>query len=401
MSEPETMFPEATVHDAPEPDEMMVRPYKRDCIATINEKGPVSDLPDPPIDWVSAGLTGEPEDEEPEGPNPVFNPFPLNDLKMPPGPKWIWRNYVAHGAVSVFCAASKCGKTTLLGHVWRAMIDGGVVFSDVSKGNVLIISEECDRDMCERRDFLKLGANIIIDRTYLMELPTMERFRDLLVNILKYEQKHGVFDMIVFDTLSATLPIEDENNSTEVTRVVTLTKKLCKVGSAVVIIHHDRKSGGAHGTALRGSTALPGQVEFVVEVKWPGEDVATHDRRLTVHSRSSIDKGFEDITISLSDDRQTYTMGARQGTRKELIMDILAFENSMTLKQVLEAWPSGSIKKPTRRTLASDLESLISKGSLQSHGMGTKTDPTQYFIPRKDVLLPASPDGVDSQGGDD
>src|SRR5215203_4497455 len=56
-------------------------------------------------------------------------------------------------------------------------------------------------------------------------------------------------------------------------------------GLAVLIVAHQRKAAGKHGEAVRGSNALTGGVDVIIELERAGEDLGRRMRVLRAESR--------------------------------------------------------------------------------------------------------------------
>ena len=95
-------------------------------------------------------------------------------------------------------------------------------------------------------------------------------------------------DLVVFDTLVDLWPVKDENNATDVQGALQPVRRLAD-GRAVLLVHHLRKSDGGEGTGSRGSGALAGFVDVLVELRRAGRaaDPGGAKRVLTAVGRAS------------------------------------------------------------------------------------------------------------------
>jgi RecA-family ATPase len=70
---------------------------------------------------------------------------------------------------------------------------------------------------------------------------------------------------VVIDSLSRFWNVMDENNNMEVIREVSpLLEMARETNAAVLLVHHERKSGGEDGRSIRGGSALFGLVDQAI-----------------------------------------------------------------------------------------------------------------------------------------
>ncbi len=91
---------------------------------------------------------------------------------------------------------------------------------------------------------------------------------DVVTQATAFAIGHGL-GVLVVDTWNAwaSLGGEDENQAGAVLNAVTPLGEAAAPGLAVLLIAHQRKGGGEHGEAIRGSSALAGAVDVVVELE--------------------------------------------------------------------------------------------------------------------------------------
>jgi hypothetical protein len=161
--------------------------------------------------------------------------------------------------------------------------------------------------------------------------------------------------------------------------------------TAVLLVHHHRKSGGGEATASRGSGALPGIVDTIVELRRPpGTGRATPRRVLTGYGRHS--ETPEELTVELTA-RGFAVVEAREEEEGE--DDLTRAEHR---RRVLSALPPGWTAAealaalPTELRLAlpkfhAELEAGVRQGWWQRHGTGRRGSPFTYAGVR--VALPS------------
>ena len=74
--------------------------------------------------------------------------------------------------------------------------------------------------------------------------------------------------MVIIDTLATFWKVKDENDAGAMTQaVIPLLNLARESGACVLLIHHSRKSEGAYGDEIRGSSALFALVDIAVIMK--------------------------------------------------------------------------------------------------------------------------------------
>lgn len=180
--------------------------------------------------------------------------------------KWIWKGYLKRGGITLFSALWKCGKSTLLAHLLKSL-DGSqseFIGQEVSPSRVLYITEEDESIWADRRDELLLGNHVgFICRPFNIR-PTVPEWKEFILSVAKKVQAHR-FDLVVFDTLSKMWPVREENDAGQVEEALMPLWSISGENTSVMLIHHNRKSGGDHFVGARGSGGLSAFAEILME----------------------------------------------------------------------------------------------------------------------------------------
>lgn len=132
--------------------------------------------------------------------------------------------------------------------------------------------------------------------------------------LLAYVLEHGI-KLVVMDTLTATFPGLRENDAEDMGTLIAQVAALRdETGATVVIVHHSRKDGSTY----RGSSALLGGMDVVLEVKRTGE------RAVAIHCGK------------MKDDEQPLPIGAQlavvevgQSRKGRLLTSLVVGESSL------------------------------------------------------------------------
>lgn len=227
----------------------------------------------------------------------------LAELREVEAPPWIWEGFLAPGSVTLLSASPKVGKTTLLAHMLHAMYtEDSFLGKPINPRPTLIISEEADTLIAQRADALGYSDMWPI----FWQTPEGLTWEQL-IKLMRDFATTWYRPLIIVDTLSRHWGIDDENDNAKVEKIMTSVIHLARTtGAAVMLVHHNRKSGGRGGTAPRGGSALVGAVDIVIEVFRPGKDEDEADPRRFIKTYSRYGETPSSLVISL--DAGVYTV---------------------------------------------------------------------------------------------
>lgn len=181
------------------------------------------------------------------------------------------RDVLVDGWTHLLASHAKTGKTTLLLFLIREWYEA--LGSDCPE--VLWISEEGEHVWDYRRkhhDFSMLPINVVYG---------LPHTADELIA----EASEGKEQVVIVDTASALMEISNENDNSEVTRVLKRWINAFRTHSKTgFIVHHLRKSDGSFGTSIAGATAWQRLPDVVLEVR----EVDDHPERRVVIPRSRV-----------------------------------------------------------------------------------------------------------------
>ncbi len=278
---------------------------------------------------------------------------------------WDFRPFAAAGHISLLSTAPKVGKSTFMGLYAHAKATGGEFLGQVlSRGKVLIVSPDESWTTIGRRH-KQLGSPP--DQVYL--------WFDLEPTIEKIAAKAAQLgaELILVDTLSRIAPVFKENDNAAWTRWFTENDRHFRdSSSAWLFSHHDRKSGGSDGEAIRGASAILGCVDIAFSLQRLGH---RQDQRVLRMEGTRFDQ-VEDLIIQI-DGAAYRVIGDRQTAA------VLDNDEIMRVEEVLTNQPAtvteiGQALESTFRdqprippsTLRRHLEELVAVGRAVPHGKG-------------------------------
>lgn len=327
----------------------------------------------------------EREDEGAMGGVPATTVWTRDLQRAAPGPlEWLWEGYLARGSVTLLTSQWKMGKTTLLAVLLARMKAGGELAGRrVRAGSAVVVSEESPARWLDRNAKLGFGDNICWMCRPFLQKPTAEQWLGLVERLGELSQLHELA-LVVIDPLAAFLPGRDENNAGTMLAALMPLARLTEAGLAVLVLHHPKKGQTAAGQAARGSGALGGFADILLEMHWYGRG-QEGDRRRRVLAYSRFAETPKQQVIELIPEGTDYR--ARGDFREEEFTqswDVLraVLEDAgrqMTRRELRANWPQDHTA-PTEVTLGRWLERGVELGLVQQAGSGRKGDPFRYWL---------------------
>lgn len=173
--------------------------------------------------------------------------------------EWVLKGYVAEGAITVLSAKVKMGKTTLVTRLIESILTNKPFLNARAKRTPIVYLTEQPR-VSFRAALQRASLTDEQDLRILYFNKTIGVPWAVVAASAAEESKRLNAKLLIVDTLAqfAGLLGDSENDSGAVLEAVRPLQEIAGKGVAVLILYHDRKSGGEVGDATRGSSALPG-----------------------------------------------------------------------------------------------------------------------------------------------
>lgn len=309
---------------------------------------------------------------------------------------WVIEPYVASTSITELDGLPKvAGKTTLTLHMVTAVLDGrDFLGSPTRRGSVVLLTEE--RDATLRPALRRAGV---------LQRSDLHILRRIDVRGLSWERVcHAAAEkcanvsavLMVVDTLSkwAGLDGDKENDAGHAAKAMEPLQAIAASGMAILVLRHERKSGGDVGQSGRGSNAWTGDADVVLSLRrLEGNSLVTGNaRRLEAVGR--FDETPDSLVIELTDGGYVAhgDDAAIERRRAELaILSALPEEDhAVTMDELIQ-------RAKVRRTMAQAvMGDLGVEGKVVRVGEGKKGDPHRYHRPDKrqapsSTATPASP----------
>jgi len=316
-----------------------------------------------------------------------WQPVPISELSTDTtSTEWLWDGFLARGHVSDLIGYWKSGKSTLLAALLKQMEDGGMLAGrTVRPGKALVISEEPKAKWLERRGALVLEDHVHVVSRPFPKRPNHAEWHAFTSHITKLVAENG-YDLVVFDSLPNLWPVRDENDASETVTALLPLQAIATAGCAVLLLRHPRKSDGSQATAGRGSGAIAGFVDIIVEMRRYDPEQQQDTRRvLSVYSRY---EPFE-VVIRWNGDGQYEALGSPAAysieAQRQRLLEALVELGTATTGELAEAaeLPHG--------TASRRLSELEAAGRVVRRGTGKRGDPYRWSLASGDD----DPDGDD------
>jgi hypothetical protein len=302
----------------------------------------------------------------------------------PASTPWLWHGLVAPGNVTLLTSAPKAGKTTLLALLLDRLRTGGTLAGlPVRPGKALVVSEEAPAHWQARRGPLTFAEQVCFVCRPFGRKPTGAQWRQLLDHLLALHGAHG-FDLAVLDTLSAFLPAGCENRADGMLEALLPLQRVAERGLALLVQHHPPKREQAPGLSSRGSGALRGFADILLELRRlrgaGADDRRRHLLALSRHPETPAEQlrklnatGTDYVPVKAAGPEGEFAAGWQA-----LRLVLEDARGKVTRARIEEAWPSAT-------TLWRWLERAAAEGRVCRSGSGRNADPFRYWLAEKEA----------------
>lgn len=296
----------------------------------------------------------------------------------PAEPVWIWAGYLAPGALTLLAGKPKAGKSTLAVAMSEAIAReaGSFLGRAIDGAPVVYVSEETAGTLAHKLP--AIDSIRVLTRDAVWPKPT---WAELVEGSIDEAVRIGAA-LLVVDTLPywASLPPEAEKDAGAAQAAIQPLVNATREGLAVLVPLHQRKGGGEDGEGVRGSGAIAGTADIVLElerVKNPRE------RALLALSRYPSTPG----SLLITRDPTTGGWAAiAEGERADArsIADRQAILTALADAELTRAELEEATGAPERQWHG-QLDTLIAEGNVQRTGAGRKGSPYRFALVRTDA----------------
>lgn len=304
------------------------------------------------------------------------------------GGDWLWHGYLAGGDVTLLTSAWKTGKTTLLAGVLAAMGSGGEFLGRALRaGRACVVSEESHAQWAERLQAMPIGPHAELLARPFRGRPSPDEW-DALIDDAVADRRRGDLDLFVVDPLASFLPGRCESDAATLLEAMQPLHRLTAAGAAVLLLHHPRKKPAEVGSAARGSGALLGFVDIVLELHRHGRLKSDACRRqITALSRRPATPERLAYEWNPTSGRFTPLGDPRSRQYEENWQQVLTIlrgrRTAATHQELLADWPDES-GRPAASALYEWLNRAYAEKRVRREGNGTRVKPWRYRLANAD-----------------
>lgn len=266
------------------------------------------------------------------------------------------RGFLYHNSITELSAKIKAGKTTLIMHMLKSVLTRQRFLGEyeTAYSEVLYLTEE--RRPTFKAALVRAGLEDREDLhiVYLSQATRMN-WNDVVHELTYILEEHPGIHIIVIDTLSRWLKIEDENASAEAGGHMTLVELLASDNRAILTVRHGKKGEmGEIGESARGGTAYGGAVDVILEL-WRANQEGHANRRILRTEGRFDDDVPEKMFIDLENGDYTVVGEMEVDLAKRAILNYLSEHTGLISRADLVA--AGIPNTTMRRALDQLLES--------------------------------------------
>jgi hypothetical protein len=301
---------------------------------------------------------------------------------------WLWHGYLAGGAITLLVSRWKSGKTTLASVLLAKLKTGGEFAGlPLMPASAVVVSEESADHWHRRSRTLVFGDHVGWFCQPFRGKPRPEQWLALVDRLADLRAERDI-RLVVIDPLAALMPGRGENCAAAILEVLMPLQRLTALGLSVLVLHHPRKGDPTPGEAARGSGALAGFVDILIEMqRFPRS--SDDDRRRRLHAFSRFPETSRQRVIELTADGADYrSLGTfheeEHASYWQALTAILdAADHKLTRVEILDLWSPDST--PDKITLYRRLERAALDGLVKKDGKGTKASPFRYWLPAREA----------------
>ena len=307
--------------------------------------------------------------------------------EVPEEPEWIMEGYLARGAITELDARIKTGKTHFATDLIRAIL-GGEEFLGRKTLLIPVLYLTEERQTTFRAALKRVGLDET-DGLYLtFKHQTRLSWKDMGRAVAATAKRHGI-GLVVVDTLSdwSGLEADMENDAGAALSAMRPLMDMAAAGLAVLVLRHERKSGGEVGESARGSSAFGGAADILLALK--KDPAGGQENRRVLEAVGRLEGWAPRLVLEMTEGRYR-SLGTNAQVEAEsarrLLLSVLSIreDDAITEKQILEE----AGEQVARSTLKRVMDELLARGALhRAKGAGSASTKAYGFWLDKEARL--------------
>ena len=255
-----------------------------------------------------------------------------------------------------------------------------------------MVSEEAPDYWGERGRRLDLAPDIPFFFQPFRSKPTVAEWQALLDSVEAMFHESQI-NLLVIDPLATFLPGRSENDAALMLEALLPLRTLTRRGMAVLLLHHPRKAVAEAGHAPRGSGALTGHADILLELR-PYSRADDDRRRLCGASRFV--ETPRQVIIEWNEAGTDYdclgeTADEAFASNWDVVVTVLsAAGDRLPRREIWMRWPIVEVR-PDESTLWRWLERAVAEGKILRAGTGRSNSPFQYWLKESEARWKRDP----------
>jgi predicted ATP-dependent serine protease len=298
--------------------------------------------------------------------------------------EWIVPGFVVKGGITELGAKVKAGKTTLIMKLVRAVAGGLDFFGKPTRKTPTVYLTE-QPIVSFRQAMERAGLLGRADFHVLQHSDTRGMSWPQVIAEAVNECKRVGAVLLVIDTLPqfAGLKGDSENNSGDALAAMEPLLQAAAAGIGIILVRHERKSGGDIGDSARGSSAFAGAVDIVLSLRRPEGNGKKTLRVL--HALSRFSETPAELLVELTESGYISLGEPKEAALRVAEDSILAIApkseaDAVDIKELME---SSEVPRATAQRAVKKLEEAR---ELSKVGKGTKE--SIFIFPDRKSFLP-------------
>lgn len=304
---------------------------------------------------------------------------------------WIVRPWIAAGSITELDAKVKLGKTTFITQLIRKVLDGAPFMDEsTAKTGVVYLTEQPPasfRETLSRAGLLGRADVSVLFWRETLGVPWSDVVRSAIAKC-----KACGAGLLIVDTIAqfARLHGDAENSAGDALLAMEPLQEAAAADIGVVMVRHERKSGGDVGDSGRGSSAFAGAVDTILSLRRP--EGKTRPTLRVIQALSRFSEVPDEVIIELTDEGFVSHGSKRNVALEEATAAILrcapgSRDHAVSLNKLIE------LTGATRSTAQRVVDSLLKDGRLLLIGEGKRGSPIKYWSKKPS----AQTQGLDGQ----
>lgn len=310
-------------------------------------------------------------------------------------PDWLVPGFVALQAITELDGKVKtAGKTTWATHMVAAILDGERFMGyPTTRTNVVYLTEQTQgsfREALARAGLIARGAELRL--VFRREISAI-KWVDLIATVAEDALRDG-YGLLVVDTVGKMAGLMEENAAGEGAAMMVPLQNAAHDGMAVLVCRHERKTGGEVGESGRGSSAISGDVDVILQLRRP-EGNQPANRRV-IESLSRYSETPEKIVVELTEEGYILLGDEEAVTMADALRFVSGVLNEFdqkqgcTIDELLEAQEDVSGQTRLERSaIRRALHELVFRGEVQQSGLGKRGSPFRFALSEVSVQTPS------------